>query len=98
MSTALTKFECFPPVITQGTICNTFLDTLGSICGSFVFSEVNFQSSSSTSIGQTGMVFGLLTSAQATSALAALNTMNASLVAAGAPAALCYTYSVTTQP
>jgi hypothetical protein len=98
MATALTKFECFLPVQTQGAICNTFLDALGPITGSFVFSEVGFYSNSTTLLGQQGQVFGLLTAPEQATALAALNTMNASLAAAGAPPALCYIHAVTTEP
>jgi hypothetical protein len=101
MATALIKFEVRLPLDDgNGTpidvAIQTFLSSLSALVALSDISDV-YQTISS-SISQYNLVFGLLTNAQAATALGYLNTLNASLIAAGGTTVVCYTYNVTTQP
>ena len=96
MSTVLTKFELYTPITGDPTIqqaiddCTNGLLALG--VNIITFSALVLIPDGSLSSQRAS--FGLLTSSQATQALALLNTLNTAL----GTQVLCYTAQVTQQP
>jgi hypothetical protein len=106
MSTSLIKFEVRLP-IDQGTDANGNISAQDTATRAFLASLSSLVNVSDTSdvyqivssvVTQYNLVFGLLTSAQATTALGYLNTLNTALIAAGSATVVAYTYPVTSQP
>jgi hypothetical protein len=97
MGASVIKFEARVPILvgdggTQDTAISAFLSGIAAL-SPYTF-ENNYQVTSGGAESQYNLTFGLLTSAQATSALALLNTLNAAI---GTPI-VCYNYPVTLQP
>src|SRR5215831_18351375 len=97
MATTMIKFEVRLPLIqgngsAQDTAIQSFLSGLAALTP-YTFGNF-YQVDTGGNVSQYNLVFGLLTSAQATSALSLLNTLNTAL----GFNVVCYNYNVTQQP
>jgi hypothetical protein len=96
MPTSLIKFEVRLPLATTGSAqdasIQSFLTSLAALTP-YTFLTA-YQVDASGSLTQYNLVFGLLTSAQASTALNLLTTLNAAL----GFNVLCYTWTVNQQP
>jgi hypothetical protein len=97
VSVTLIRFEALIPTdsgnnTSSDQAVETFKANLASLTNYELLNV--YRSSSGGYVGQFDLVFGLLTSAQAATALGYLNTLNTSL----GSNVTCYTWNVTTQP
>lgn len=105
MSTVMTRFELqliqFDPNVDRVSwnAVNTFLDNLGTLCNFVVVEQPVFNNHNIQDWNiVVWVVYGLLTTAQNSTALGFLNTLNTTLVANGKQPTICISWQVTSQP
>jgi hypothetical protein len=93
VSSVLTKFEIRLPIDQgNGTAQDLAIEAFQSNLNAII--PYTFQQANQSDGSEYRLTFGLLTSTQASTALALLNTLNAAL----GFTVVCYSYPVTTQP